>query len=57
MVQKKRRPALTPGEITGGTEVMVTIITYGHPNNFKLYDVNSIDLGCLAPAETTPCYC
>jgi len=57
VVQKKRRPALTPGEITGGTEVMVTIITYGHPNNFKLYDVNSIDLGCLAPAETTPCYC
>jgi len=21
---------------------MVTIITYGHPNNFNLYDVNSI---------------
>jgi hypothetical protein len=57
VVQTKDARPLTPGEITGGTEVMVTIITYGHPNNFKLYDVNSIDLGCLARAETTPCYC
>jgi len=37
---------------------MVTIITYGHPNNFKPCDGNSIDLGCLAPADTTStCYC
>ncbi|HBB86444.1 MAG TPA: hypothetical protein DC047_02380 [Blastocatellia bacterium] len=33
---KKRRPAFAPGVITGGTEVTVTIITYGHPINFKL---------------------
>ena len=38
----KKGPAFAPGLITGGTKVMVTIITYGHPNNFNLYDVNSI---------------
>jgi hypothetical protein len=27
-----------PGVITGGTEVMVAIITYGHPNNFGISD-------------------
>jgi hypothetical protein len=27
-----------PGVITGGTEVMVAIITYGHPNNFAISD-------------------
>jgi hypothetical protein len=27
-----------PGVITGGTEVMVAIIAYGHPNNFAISD-------------------
>jgi hypothetical protein len=38
----KKRPALAPGVITGGTEVMVTVITYCHPNNFNPFDVNSM---------------
>jgi hypothetical protein len=40
--RNKKSPAFAPGLITGGTKVMVTIITYSHPNNFNLYDVNSI---------------
>jgi hypothetical protein len=53
-LKQKNRPAhcAMPGEITGGTEVMVVAIFCGHPDNLE--DSDESERGTVAQLDSNP---